>query len=172
MTPHWKPYIIRRGGEDFLPSSLWLIEGYTAPKIGNNYSKNELGSFSISAFMYLWAIYICPWSVRIFNCITFADRSWKYINRSPTHEGSNCTGPYSSISGNICFEFSVQCICSLPRSIKTGTYLVADRHKATPPPPLPHLNMPDPPPILSYYTFENWFFLLCYVAASLTLGRI
>jgi hypothetical protein len=36
-------------------------------------------SFQISAFMYLWAIYIFPGSVHL--CIVFADRLWEYINR-------------------------------------------------------------------------------------------
>ncbi len=38
-----------------------------------------------------------------------------YINRSQIHECRNCmvTGPRRVISGNICFEFSKQYICSV-----------------------------------------------------------
>ncbi len=53
---------------------------------------------------------LLPWSVCLFCCIGFADQSWEYINRSQIHEYR--TRPRSLISGNICFEFSVQWICS------------------------------------------------------------
>ncbi len=47
-------------------------------------------------------------SVRLFGWIAFEDWLWEYINRSQLHECWNWKqGPE-----NICFEFSVQCICS------------------------------------------------------------
>ncbi len=42
--------------------------------------------FLISAFMYLWAIYIFPRLFRLFCCIAFAVRVWEYINRSRIYE--------------------------------------------------------------------------------------
>jgi hypothetical protein len=44
-------------------------------------------------------------------CIAFADRSWEHINRSQIHECGNWewARPCSFISGNICFEYSLQC---------------------------------------------------------------
>jgi hypothetical protein len=117
---------IVRGGGDFLPSPLWLIEGHR--KIGNNYSQkwNCAASFAISAFMYLWTIYIFPRSVRLFYCITFADRSWEYINRSQTHE---CSRNWEfHFLGLFVSNFRYSAFAVYLPSIKTGTYLVADWH--------------------------------------------
>jgi hypothetical protein len=53
---------------------------------------NFTTSFPIPKFMYLWAIYIFPRSVRLH---VFAENEAAQF-----------------ISGNICFAFSVQCLCS------------------------------------------------------------
>ncbi len=72
-------------------------------------------SLPISAFMYLWAIYIFPRSFRLSCCIAFADLSWESIKRPQIHKCRNRQGtrPRRFISGNIYFEFSVQCISSV-----------------------------------------------------------
>ncbi len=46
------------------------MSGYTVPKILFMYAQkwNSSASFSISKFMYLWAIYIFPGSVCLFGC--------------------------------------------------------------------------------------------------------
>jgi hypothetical protein len=66
-----------------------------------SFSGNCAASVPISIFMCLWAIYIFPWSVHIFSWGTIGRPMWKLGLR-----------PQNSISGNICFEFSVLCLCS------------------------------------------------------------
>jgi hypothetical protein len=70
---------------------------YTATKIPfiYSFSGNSAASAPISTFMCLWAIYIVPGSVYIFPPAEQGYRSWKYINRSQTHEcrNWNCRGP-------------------------------------------------------------------------------
>ncbi len=39
-----------------------------------------------STFTCLWAIYIFPRSIRLFCCRKDVDQSWKFINRSQSHE--------------------------------------------------------------------------------------
>jgi hypothetical protein len=58
------------------------------PKFRNTYSKKRnIGVLvPISTFMRLWAIYIFLRSVTLFFWRKYVDRSWKYINRSQTHE--------------------------------------------------------------------------------------
>ncbi len=57
--------------------------------------------------------YIFPGPVHLFCCSKKADVSCEYINRSQIHECRDWeTRPSSFISGKICFEFSVQCLCS------------------------------------------------------------
>ncbi len=79
--------------------------------------KNFAASFLISTFMCLWEIDKFPRSfhIHLFSC------SWigrpivriLYINRSQTQECGNWDRgrPRNSFAGNICFEFSVLCLC-------------------------------------------------------------
>ncbi len=60
-------------------------------------------SLPVFIFMSLWAIYVFPQSF-ILSAAKYEDRS--HVNRSQKH-GVPC----SFISGNICFEFSVPCLC-------------------------------------------------------------
>ncbi len=89
------------GGE----GTFWGVESrmHTAKKIPFMYafSENCAASAPLSTFMCLWAIYIFPWSVHIFSCGTIGRRMWKLGLR-----------PHNSYSRNICFEFSVLCLCS------------------------------------------------------------
>ncbi len=52
----------------------------TVPKIRNKYSQkwNCAALFPIPTFTYLWAIYIFPWSVRLF-CSKTGGPTWAYI---------------------------------------------------------------------------------------------
>ncbi len=61
------------------------------PKIRNKYSqrRNCMTTVPISTFICLWAIYIFPWSICLFCCRKYVDRSWEYRNLSQTHECGN-----------------------------------------------------------------------------------
>ncbi len=61
------------------------------PKILYKYSQkmNCAATVLISTFMCLWAISIFSWSICLFCCRKYVDRSWKYVNRSQTHEWGN-----------------------------------------------------------------------------------
>jgi hypothetical protein len=63
----------------------------TIPKIWNKYSqkRNCVVTVPIPIFMFLWAIYIFPRSICLFCCRKIGRRSWKYIDRSQTHECEN-----------------------------------------------------------------------------------
>ncbi len=63
----------------------------------------------ISTFMCLWAIYIFPRSVHLFSCSRIG-RPIRGIYKSLTEIWFY---PHSSFSKNICFEFSVLCLCSV-----------------------------------------------------------
>jgi hypothetical protein len=70
-------------------------------------------SVPISTFVYLWAIYILPRSVQIFHC--------SRIGRPIPQRHMNVEvglWPRNSFSGNICFEFSVLCVCSGGQKVK------------------------------------------------------
>jgi hypothetical protein len=62
--------------------------------------RNCAASVSISAFMCLWVIYIFPGSDHIFSCSRIG--MWKLGLR-----------PRNSFFGNLCFAFSVLCLCSV-----------------------------------------------------------
>jgi hypothetical protein len=89
------------GGE----GTFWGVESrmHTAKKIPFTYSfsGNCAASVPISTFMCLWAIYIFLWSVHIFSCGTIGRPMWKFGLRR-----------HNSFYGNICFEFSILCLCS------------------------------------------------------------
>ncbi len=100
----------------------------TATKIPLMYSFscNSAASAPISTFVCLWAIYVFPGSVHIFPTAEKADTSWEYMYNSLTDTWMWKLGltPRYSFSGNICFEISVFCLCSVPSS--TG-YIIAKR---------------------------------------------
>ncbi len=61
-----------------------------AENLKQNSQKRNIGaSVLISTFMCLWATYIFPRWVCLFCWRQYVDRSWKYINRSQTHECGN-----------------------------------------------------------------------------------
>ncbi len=82
-----------------------LLLGNSAKKIRFIYSQIRNGSASvpISTFMYLWEIYIFSRSVQLFSC---------------SRIGRPNVGLYKSLEAahfhfwDICFEFSVYCLCS------------------------------------------------------------
>ncbi len=72
---------------------VWLLYVYYIIETGQCTAKNKYRQkrnctaiVPVSTFMYLWAIYILPPSICLFCCRKYVDRSWKYINRSQTHE--------------------------------------------------------------------------------------
>jgi hypothetical protein len=71
-------------------------------------------SVPIFTFMCLWAIYIFPGSVQIFSCSRIG-RPIMGIYKSVTDIWMWKLGmrPRSFFSGNICFEFTVLCLCSV-----------------------------------------------------------
>ncbi len=105
----------------FLLSSLsspasHLPVSRTTTKILFMYSQkwNCSASVPISTVMYLWAIYIFPRSVQLFSCRPMV--GIQYINRSQNMNVSEHDlglRPRGFISGNIWFEFSIYCLCSV-----------------------------------------------------------
>ncbi len=80
-------------------------------------------------------LYIPPFGPPIFlqqyRYSIWADRSEEYINRSQKHKCRNWDRSRpSSFPGNICFEFSVLCLCSAP--LKHARYLVRIAQCRTP----------------------------------------
>ncbi len=94
-----------------------IVPNPTATKISFMYSQkmNWSASTPISTFMCLWAIYmhIFPGTAHLFSCSRIG-RPILGINKSLTDKWMRKLGlrPWNSFSGNICFEFSVLCLCS------------------------------------------------------------
>ncbi len=73
-------------------------------------------------------LYIIPRLVHLFSCSRMGrHRSWEYINRSQIHECRMGLGPRSFISGNICFEFSVYCLCSVLTLLLNFIYMYSEK---------------------------------------------
>jgi hypothetical protein len=91
------------------------IPSHTGTKIPFMYSqkRNCAASVPVSTFMCLWAILIFPGLVHIFSCIRIG-RPIQGIYKSLTESWMLKLGlrPRNSFSGDICFEFSVLCLCS------------------------------------------------------------
>jgi hypothetical protein len=75
--------------------------------------RNCAASVPISTLMCLWAISIFPGSVHIFSCSRIGRPILgKYKSLTDTWMLKLGLRPRNSFSGNICFEFSVLCLCS------------------------------------------------------------
>ncbi len=88
----------------------------------HSHKRNCAASVPISTFVCLYAIYIFPRSAHLFSCSRI-DRPIVGIYKSFTEtcmlEGIGTeVRPRSFISGNICFEFSVWCLCSVAFTTK------------------------------------------------------
>ncbi len=99
-------------------TSFGLQHAHTAKKIRFLYSqkRNCAASVPISTFIFLRAIYIFPRSAHLFFCSRIGMRYNKRRRRIGRpiveiqyHQGLR---PHSFISGNICLEFLVHCLCS------------------------------------------------------------
>ncbi len=119
---HWRERLQRPGQWICLLSGMWGTHAlklmYTATKIPLIYSffGNSAASAPISTFMCLWAIYIVPGSVYICISSSRIARPIVGIYKSLTGSWMWKLGlrPRYSFSGNICFEISVFCLCSVP----------------------------------------------------------
>jgi hypothetical protein len=81
---------------------------YTATKIPFMYA----ASVPVSTVLCLWAIYIYPGSVQIFSCSRLIVGIYKIVHRHSTWIWKLRLRPRSFFSGNICFKYSVLCLCS------------------------------------------------------------
>ena len=87
----------------------------TIPKIRNEYSqkRNCTASVPISTFMFLWAIYIFLRSVCLFCWREICGPILEiYKSLTDTWMWKLGLRPCNSFSGNICFKFSLLCLCS------------------------------------------------------------
>ncbi len=96
----------------------WVKKDCTATKITFMCSqkRNCAASVPISTYMCLWAIYIFPGLIHIFSCSRIG-RPMVGLYKSLTDTWMWKLGlrPRNSFSGNICFKFSVLCLCSVLR---------------------------------------------------------
>ncbi len=86
----------------------------TLRKIPFMYSqkRNWSASVPISTFMCLWAIYIFPGLVHLFSCSRIGRPiAGTYKSLTGTWIQKLGLRPRNSLSGNICVEFSVVCLC-------------------------------------------------------------
>jgi hypothetical protein len=93
---------------------------YTAKKIRFMYSqeRNCTASVPTSTFMFLWAIYSHDWLVLLFSCSRIGGPiEGIYKSLTETWMWELGLRPRSFISGNICFEFWVYCLCSVPSTV-------------------------------------------------------
>ncbi len=98
----------------------WYMIPHTVPKIQDKYSQrwNCAASFPISTFLYLWAIYILPRSVRLFCCIVFSDFIGNEAAQFHFEE--------------YLIKFSGQCICNAASSREKIFGHVSWRRRTTP----------------------------------------
>ncbi len=112
---------IQREGRGRTETGGLAVASYTATKIPFIYSqiRNCAASVPISTFMYRWRIYIFPGSVRIFSCSRIG-RLIVAMYKSLKHAWMWKLGqrPRNSFSGNICFEFSVLCLCNVASAVR------------------------------------------------------
>ncbi len=108
----------------FVHDKFWFVMQLTSinctgRKILFMYSqkRNCAASVPIYSFMCLWVIYIFPGSVHIFSC-SITGRPIVGIYKSVTDTGmwKLELRPRNFSSGNICFKFSVLCLCSVSLS--------------------------------------------------------
>jgi hypothetical protein len=99
---------------------------YTAMKIPfmDSQKGNSAASVPISTFMCLYSLSDCivTGSVHIFSCsrILRIGRPivGTYKSLTDTRSGNGGVGPHSSSSRNICFQFSLLCLCSVEKQQK------------------------------------------------------
>jgi hypothetical protein len=110
---------------------LLAEKGSTATKIPVMCSqkRNCAASVPISAFMCLWAICMFRGSVHIFSCSRIG-RPILGIYKSLTDTWMWKLGqrPRNSFFGNICFEFSVLCLCSA-MAVRSSNHTWLDMRK-------------------------------------------
>ncbi len=98
---------------------------YTATKIPSMCSqkRNCEASVPISAFICLCAIDVLSETVHIFSCSRIG-RPTLGIHKSLTDTWMWKLGlkPHNYFSGNICFEFSIMCLCSVYLPKKSATF--------------------------------------------------
>jgi hypothetical protein len=79
-----------------------------------SHKRNCAASVPISTLTCLWAIYIFPWSVHLFSCSRIGRPIGRiYKSLTETWMWKLELRPNNSFSGNICFEFSVLCLCGV-----------------------------------------------------------
>ncbi len=103
-----------QGGHPF-PSPFLVISSSALQRRPNLcIPKNETTRprSQFSTFMFLWAIHIFPGSVYLFFCSKIDGPRIRGICKSLQIYEELETRPSIFYSGNLCFEFSVKCLCS------------------------------------------------------------